>query len=309
MRYLIILLFLTSCSPIYVFKAGVKQCGLIYNRKPIDDEALPEIKTKLDLIKQTKIFISSLGMQAHGFNYYTVHDEPLSYLLLASKRDKFENYTWWYPIIGVVPYKGFFTKASALEAAKELEDLGYETHISEVDAFSTLGWFDDPILTVALKRSDADLVNLIIHENVHSNFWVPNEVEKNESLANFVGLRGSYDFWSIKLKNCLENECSELPKLKATYDLSAKNFMNALNYSENLEKLYAELSELYKSEKNVLEERDRVIMKYKGIPGIPDKVNNATLSLRKIYYSKLKQMNEEFHNDYKSFLTKNCETD
>jgi predicted aminopeptidase len=105
---------------------------------------------------------------------------------------------WDFPIVGTVPYKGFFNKEKALNLRKELETEGYDVSVRNPGGWSTLGWFTDPILSGMLDRSEGDLASLIIHEMVHATVFVKDDVDFNENLADFIGDTAAYYFLKYK---------------------------------------------------------------------------------------------------------------
>src|SRR5690606_29809700 len=107
----------------------------------------------------------------------------------------FEPYTWWFPIVGRVPYKGFFDFDEAHEQARRLDARGYDTYVRPSAAFSTLGWFNDPVLNTVLRYSDVDLVQTVIHELTHNTIYIAGQAGFNESFATFVGDRGAAAFF------------------------------------------------------------------------------------------------------------------
>lgn len=105
---------------------------------------------------------------------------------------------WPYPIVGSLPYKGFFEKQKALDEAKKLKDEGLDVSVRNPGGWSTLGWFTDPILSNMLQRSEGDLASLIIHEMVHSTIFIKGDADFNENLASFIGDTASYYFLANK---------------------------------------------------------------------------------------------------------------
>lgn len=106
-------------------------------------------------------------------------------------KDALTPYTWRFPIVGRVPYKGYFKKELALREAKTLQSRGYDTYVRGVRAYSTLGYFNDPILSTMLAYPEFVLIRTIIHELVHRTVWVKGSVSFNESFANFVADKGA----------------------------------------------------------------------------------------------------------------------
>jgi predicted aminopeptidase len=119
---------------------------------------------------------------------------PIVYVVTAAPRTKLEPYTWWFPIVGRVMYKGYFDVDAAKQEARRLEAKGYDIYIRTAIAFSTLGWFADPLLPHLLKYDKETLTNIIIHELFHSTFYLSGQTVLNESLANFAGHRGTIAF-------------------------------------------------------------------------------------------------------------------
>jgi predicted aminopeptidase len=104
-------------------------------------------------------------------------------------------YTWWFPIVGDVPYKGFFDVAAAVQAERRLRDDGFDAYLRPSPAFSTLGFFNDPVLSTSLDADSVYLANTVIHELTHNTFYAADQAVFNESFANFVGSRGAAAFF------------------------------------------------------------------------------------------------------------------
>jgi len=104
---------------------------------------------------------------------------------------------WCYPIVGCAPYRGYFDQADAVALAANYANQGFDTYVAGVSAYSTLGWFKDPLLSSFVFYSEPALTNLLFHELAHSKVWVNNDVAFNESFASFVGLQGTRQWLSL----------------------------------------------------------------------------------------------------------------
>lgn len=186
----------------YGFRQGVGQFNIIWNARPVpevlQDPSFPDsLKNKLNLIGRVRRYaIDSLGLKDTE-NYKTLYDqkgEEIMWVVTACEPFRFKPKEWDFPILGSVPYKGFFSKEKAVALRTELDQEGWDTSIRNPGGWSTLGWFTDPILSGMLERSEGDLANLIIHEMVHSTIFVKDSVDFNENLATFIGDRGTEKF-------------------------------------------------------------------------------------------------------------------
>lgn len=194
-------LVLSGC---YVTRQGLAQADILLAARPVDealhDPALPpDLRRKLRIVRAAKRFgVDTLGMrQAAGLyrTWYDTGDGPIAWNVSASARDRFEARTWWFPVVGVVPYLGFFDEAESRAMAEALEvDEDLDVLRREVRAFSTLGWFEDPVFGSALGGDTFDVARLVLHEMAHAVVFFPGHVAWNENFATLVGDRGGVGF-------------------------------------------------------------------------------------------------------------------
>lgn len=190
---------LLFCSPAYVIRAGIEEAKILSRREPISAVmASPlttdETRAKLTVVRTARTFAEKeLGLDV-GESYTTfspVDSDTLLLVVTGSRKDRFQPVTWWFPVVGRVPYKGFFKPKDALAEARRLEREGYDAAVRPAGAFSTLGWFNDPVLSTVLRYDDVALGATVIHEVTHNTVFIPGQVSFNESFASFVGDRGA----------------------------------------------------------------------------------------------------------------------
>ncbi len=239
--FLAVLMFLSGCSPFYIMRAGYEEASILLKRKPIaklieSPKTEPELKEKFKLVLQARDYAESLELNAkESFTQYSSIDrDVLVWVLSATPKDSLEPYTWWFPVVGRVPYKGFFDKADGVKEAEKLKAKGYDIFLRPSPAFSTLGWFNDPLLSTMIKFDEVSLVDTVIHEILHNTVWIRNDVPFNETLANIVGVLGSKEFF---IKN-------EGPASVRALE-GANTLADELRFAQFLAKLHQSLVELY----------------------------------------------------------------
>src|SRR5688572_21527816 len=200
---------------VYGIRQAKGQFTIIYRARPVEevlaDPNFPDsLKQKLVLINEVRKFaIDSLGLKDTK-NYKTLYDqkgEEIMWVVTASEPFRLKAKEWTFPVLGSVPYKGFFKKELALELREDLQKEGWDVSIRNPGGWSTLGWFTDPILSKMLERNEGDLANLIIHEMSHSTIFIKDSINFNENLASFIGDRGAENFLQFKYgKSSVEYE-------------------------------------------------------------------------------------------------------
>jgi predicted aminopeptidase len=193
---------LSGCGIGYLWHVTVGQATILLHQRSVEDvlhdaHLTPQEQYKLRLILEVRSFaITQLDLhESKSYTTFVRLDRPyVSYNLSAAAPDAFTPYVWRFPLLGRMPYKGFFDKAYALQEQHALEEEGYDTYLRGVRAYSTLGYFNDPILSSMLAYDDTLLINTIIHEMLHQTVWFKGHISFNESLASFVGEHGTLAF-------------------------------------------------------------------------------------------------------------------
>jgi len=201
------MLALSGCaSSLYVLRSGYEEARILWRRQPIEKLLLQpdidaETKQKLALVLDARAFArNALGLRVGGSfsSLARVDADQVVHVVVAARRDRLELVTQWFPIVGTVPYRGFFDEAAARAEAAALEAQGCDTVVQPSVAFSTLGWFDDPLLSNLLRFDPVSLADVIIHELLHNTRYIPGHADFNESFANFVGHRGAVAFFETR---------------------------------------------------------------------------------------------------------------
>jgi predicted aminopeptidase len=192
-RFLAATIILHLISGCYVASLAYHQNNLMNSRRIItsvlaDGTTDQNTKGRLEFATQVIKFASENGLNARGaYEYYVRTADPVvSYLLQVAYPDRLEAVTWWFPIVGRVPYRGYFDETERDAAAATYAAQGFDVARSGVGAFSSLGWFDDPIYSAMLRRKNYSLANLLFHELTHRTLWAPGSTQFNENLAEFV---------------------------------------------------------------------------------------------------------------------------
>lgn len=192
-------LLLSACDTLSYYSQAVSgQLYILTHRQKIDrlldDPATdPLLKTRLNAIATIRLFAADkLGLPVDSqYSTYVDLERPfVVWNVFAAPTFSLDPLTWCYPVAGCVSYRGYFDEAAARTFADELSDTGVDVYVGGIAAYSTLGWFSDPVLNTILNRQEHQLAALMFHELAHQVVYVPGDTGFNESFATAVEREG-----------------------------------------------------------------------------------------------------------------------
>ena len=189
-------------TSIYILRQAKGQLTVLSRTESIKEysqrqELTQQEKQNILLVEKIKKYsIDSLGyLPTKNFTtIYDQKDEAILWVITACEPYTLNAFEWKFPVVGKVNYKGFFKKELAVKECNHLAALGYDVDIRSVSAWSTLGWFNDPLLSSMLNRSKGSLCNLLFHELFHATYYAPDAVNFNENIARFIAHKATLQF-------------------------------------------------------------------------------------------------------------------
>ena len=296
--FLLCVFLLNACTDSdYLMQCAKGQWLLMSQARPIDDilaeKTEPQnVREQLAKVVRIRAFaVSSLDLPDTGsYRKYSDLKRPYAvWNLVVAPEFSLKLKQWCFPIAGCVTYRGYFEEASARALGDDFSAQGYDVDVYGVQAYSTLNWFDDPVLNTFLNNDDMRLAALLFHEMAHQVIYVKNDTAFNESFAKTVeieGLRrwlqvsGSQELWEIYLQR--EDRSAEFHQLLAdvrtrlgrVYESKLDNDLKRSAKKEILQQAFVEYEELKKHWGG-----------YVGYdPWMQRGLNNARLSSMATYY-------------------------
>lgn len=278
---------LSGCSTVrYLWQAGRGQLALIQHSRPIpkvlEDARVPQrTKTLLSEIPAIKVYAENAGLKAttNYKDYVDLKRPAVVWVVSACAELEFKPMQWSFPIVGSFTYLGWFDRQDAIHHAEKLKQQpGWDVYVRGAGAYSTLGWFSDPVLSTMLYPGDGalgELVNVILHESVHATLYIKNQSYFNESVASFVADRMTPQYLESRIPAAMTPEIQKYLEIQKTGNKRAEDFRKA----------YESLEELYASKKSDEEKRSE---KKKILDGLSHSVggkeiNNAVLLQYRTY--------------------------
>jgi predicted aminopeptidase len=278
--------FVVGCTgPAYLLQAGEGQLDLLCRARPIgraiqDPETSDRVRALLAEVGSIKAFGTKFGLTpTSSYETYVALDRSrVVYVTSASEPLAFKGRRWRFPIVGTVPYLGWFDRDDARRFADELKAEGLDVELRGASAYSTLGWFSDPVLSTMLPdgpQALGGLVDVVLHESVHATVYVAGQSTFNESLAEYVSNRLAEEYLSSH---------GLLPELHAM----RAGRVQSDQRRRRMHEAYVELDALYRSpapREEKLREKERILVALKKELGLARTPNNATLLQSKTYGS------------------------
>ncbi|MDR0663136.1 MAG: aminopeptidase [Spirochaetaceae bacterium] len=305
------------CSGCYTLKQGGIMLNFLSRAVPLETLAAGEDEQDRDfaeLVADIRRFaVTELGLrETKNYTKYVGLDRDfLAAVVSASEKDSFKRHEWRFPIVGSVPYKGFFIVQDARKEAAKLEKKNLDVWIRGVDAFSTLGWFKDPLYSFMRDYTPYRMAELLIHELVHATIFIKDNMQFNEEIAEFIGGEGArlyieerYGEDGAEMKRMADSETDNaayvafIQELIAELDVVYKSNISREQKLEQKEIIIAAAKERFEAEY----ESRFISENYSNFSKI--NVNNAYLELYRLYYSgdgRLRELYDETGGNIRAF--------
>jgi predicted aminopeptidase len=202
-------LLLAGCSTLnYYSQAAQGQLSLVSESRPIDEwisdpGTTPKLRMRLATARQIRLYaVQQLGLPDNKsyMNYTALDRQYVVWNVVATPELSLKPLQWCFPVAGCVNYRGYYGKDDAQDYARELRSAGNDVQVGGVTAYSTLGWFNDPLISTFINYPDAELARLIFHELAHQVVYVAGDSQFNESFASAVEEAG-VERWLEKFGN------------------------------------------------------------------------------------------------------------
>jgi len=288
---------LNGCGTTYVAQAARGQLQILNSREPItevleDPKTPPDLKQRLEMVREARAFASrELGLPDNKSytSYADLKREYVVWSVVATPEFSVNPHEWCFPFVGCVAYRGYFKEKKARSFAHKLRGEGYDTIVEGVPAYSTLGKFNDPVMSTMMSYGDDDLVSTLFHELSHQVVYIQDDTSFNEAFAVTVEQEGLARWLAS------HGRAADLERYRARRLRRVETLRVVTQHREQLSKLYAsgaapELMRQRKSEEFAALVSDlraldaRFGVKSALAAALADEPNNARLASLATYY-------------------------
>lgn len=315
---IVVVITIQGCSNIGFYAQSISGgLEVLTHREPITEvvkspDVSQDVKDKLKFVLQARSFASQELLLPDNDSYRTYVDLKRPYVVwnvFAAPEFSVEMKEWCFLFAGCVRYRGYFDENDANEFAEQLKKNGLDVYVAGIDAYSTLGWFDDPMLNTVLKRDNTQLAELIFHELAHQEVYVKGDTTFNEGFAVTVANEG-IKRWLDQKGSTEQSEQYRLRKQRE------QQFIELVTQTrQHLEKLYQSHQDDYRmreQKQHIIQEMRRQYLQlktgwngYSGYDGWFSKpINNAQIAAivtYQDYVPAFQHLLAQQHNDMAAF--------
>lgn len=246
-----------GCSTLeYLFHTSNGHLELMSKRQSIpalleQDNLDEDDRRQLETVLRVRTFATEtlLLPDNKSYTYYVELDrDNVTWVVFAAPELSLEPVTWCFWIVGCVPYRGYFESSRATEFAKDLRNQGFEVYIAPIAAYSTLGWFSDPVLSTMLNKGEVATAEYLIHELAHQKLYLKDDTNFNEAFASSVAQIGVSE-WLRK-----EHKTASLERFNRSVIEKEQIYHLVQQLRQGLKAIYS--SSISESEKRKLKQKE-----------------------------------------------------
>ena len=197
---LVTLIGIAGCTSIGYYAQAVRgEYQVLAHRRSIDKliadpKTSPTLRDKLRVVQQLRVYAKDelkLPVDGNYEKYVDVHRKYVVWNVQAAPEFSLVPKTWHYPFVGRLAYRGYFSEKSARACGERLMKDGFDVYVDGVEAYSTLGWFKDPLMNTFIDSSEPQLAEVLFHELGHKRVFASGDTDFNEAFATLVGEEGT----------------------------------------------------------------------------------------------------------------------
>jgi len=223
-------------GPVYYYQSARGHLDVMWRARPLDEVLAdpatdPGLRMRLERAREIRAFASrELALPDNGsYTRYSALGRPfVLWNVFATPELSLKLQQWCFPVAGCVSYRGYYDRADADRYAARLRGQGLEVHVGGVPAYSTLGWFDDPLLSTFLHYPEGELARLVFHELAHQLLYVPGDTPFNESFATAVEEAGVERWLAARTDPALERAYREHSERRRAFVALLRRHKDAL---------------------------------------------------------------------------------